>query len=193
MLRKYIEQYSGSTLTEEEFALVTASFRPRHLRKKQYFLQEGDVSKNMAFIVKGAMRQYSVDEKGGEHIIFLCTENWWVGDRESFTMLTPSRYNIDAVEDSDILVTTSEAFQGLVDKIPAINNMIRTMDQRNSIANQKRIHSAISLTAEERYFSLLESNPALFQRFPQNMIASYLGISAETLSRIRKKPRTTDH
>ena len=105
-LKKYIEEYSGETLTDEEFEMVKTAFTPKKFRKKQYLLQAGDVSRFMAFIIKGAVRQYSVDDKGIEHIIYFGLENWWAGDRESFTMLTPSRYNIDAVEDTEVLLTT---------------------------------------------------------------------------------------
>lgn len=186
-LKKYIEEYSGETLTDEEFEMVKTAFTPKKFRKKQYLLQAGDVSRFMAFIIKGAVRQYSVDDKGIEHIIYFGLENWWAGDRESFTMLTPSRYNIDAVEDTEVLLTTYEHLDRLKNSIPAINKMFTTMDQRSYIATQKRIHASISLTAEERYQELSKNYPDFLQRFPQNMIASYLGISAETLSRIRKK------
>lgn len=186
-LKKYIEEYSGETLTDEEFEMVKTAFTPKKFRKKQYLLQAGDVSRFIAFIIKGAVRQYSVDDKGIEHIIYFGLENWWAGDRESFTMLTPSRYNIDAVEDTEVLLTTYEHLDRLKNSIPAISKMFTTMDQRSYIATQKRIHASISLTAEERYQELSKNYPDLLQRFPQNMIASYLGISAETLSRIRKK------
>ena len=186
-LKKYIEEYSGETLTDEEFEMVKTAFTPKKFRKKQYLLQAGDVSRFMAFIIKGAVRQYSVDDKGIEHIIYFGLENWWAGDRASFTMLTPSRYNIDAVEDTEVLLTTYEHLDRLKNSIPAISKMFTTMDQRSYIATQKRIHASISLTAEERYQELSKNYPDFLQRFPQNMIASYLGISAETLSRIRKK------
>lgn len=132
------------------------------------------------------MRQYSVDDNGNEHIVRLCMENWWIVDYESFVMLTPSKYNIDAVEDSEVLLITKELIFDLKVKIPAIAKMIETMDQRNFIASQRRVHAAISYSAEQRYNELLSTYPAMFQRFPQNMIASYLGITPETLSRIRK-------
>lgn len=137
--------------------------------------------------MKGALRQYSIDQKGVEHIVHLYTENWWVGDRESFTMLTPSNYNIDAVEDSDVLLLTKANFQELVNTVPVFVSVLSTMDYNYQIATQKRINAAISFSAEERYLNLLATNPALLQRFPQNMIASFLGVSPETISRIRKK------
>ena len=112
----YISQYANLVLTSEEQALITATFQPKKLRKKQYFLQEGDVCKYAGFIVKGAMRQYSVDDKGTEHIVHLYIENYWANDRESSTMLTPSKYNIDAWEDTELLIniTTPHAKMAIV-------------------------------------------------------------------------------
>ncbi|MBC7829744.1 MAG: Crp/Fnr family transcriptional regulator [Chitinophagaceae bacterium] len=186
-LRDYIDKYASVTLSDDEFERIRDKFTSKHFRKNQFLLQEGDVCKYSIFIVKGALRQYTVDKKGIEHIVNLCTENWWVGDRESFTMLSPSIYNIDAVEDTDVLLLTKANFQELMSTEPVFVTVLSTMDYNNQIATQKRINSAISLSAEERYLNLLANNPALLQRFPQNMIASFLGVSPETISRIRKK------
>ena len=186
-LLSYINKYSSSPLTNEEEALITATFQPKKIRKKQYFLQEGDVCKYAGFIVKGAMRQYSVDDKGGEHIVQLFIENYWANDRESSTMLTPSVYNIDAWEDTDILLITRADMLDLMAKIPAMAEMIRLMDERNAIANQRRLNSTISNTAEKRYEEFAVHHPQFIQRFPQHLIASFLGITKETLSRIRKQ------
>lgn len=185
-LRNYITEYSSIGITDEEFALIQDAFKPKRFRKRQYFLQEGDVCKYTGFIIKGSMRQYSVDQSGNEHIVKLCIENWWAGDYESFAMLTPSKYNIDAVEDTELLLVTNESIQELRSLVPAVNRMIQVMDQRGMIAGQRRMHASISLSAEERYLELESTYPALLQRFPQTMIASYLGITPETLSRIRK-------
>jgi CRP-like cAMP-binding protein len=149
-------------------------------------LQEGEVCKYAAFVVKGAMRQYSIDDKGVEPIVRLSIENWWAADRESFVMLTPSRYNIDAWEDSELLLLTRADFINRLSSIPAMNEMIRKMDENYAIATQKRVDS-ISLSAEERYTELMKNYPEFLQRFPQHIIASYLGITKETLSRVRSQ------
>jgi CRP-like cAMP-binding protein len=182
----YINHYSKSPLTSEEEALIIATFQPKKLRKKQYFLQEGDVCKYAGFVVKGAMRQYSVDDKGIEHIVHLFIENYWASDRESSIMLTPSIYNIDAWENTELLIITRAEMLDLMEKIPALVQVIRLMDEKHAIANQRRLNSTIGNSAEKRYEEFVKNHPQFIQRFPQHIIASYLGITKETLSRIRK-------
>ncbi len=184
-LIKYINSFATTPLTNDEVELIKKIFVPKHFRKRQYFLQEGEVSKYAAFIVKGAMRQYSVDDKGIEHIVRLSIENWWVGDRESSIMLTPSIYNIDAWEDTDVLLITSADFVNRLNNIAAFVEMFRKLDERHAFAMQKRLNAAISMTAEQRYSDLEKTYPEFLQRFPQHIIASYLGITRETLSRVR--------
>jgi CRP-like cAMP-binding protein len=134
------------------------------------------------------MRQYSVDERGVEHVIQLGIENWWMGDLESFVMLKPSSYNIDAWENCELLTITQADVFSLAQQIPAVSSMIRSMDEKNSISNQRRINSTISHSAENRYANFLREHPDLLQRFPLHVIASFLGIAKETLSRVRKNP-----
>jgi CRP-like cAMP-binding protein len=143
-LIKYIESYATTLLTEKEIEVVKNAFVLKKIRKKQYFLQEGQVCKYAAFIVKGAMRQYSVDDKGTEHIVGLLIENWWAVDRESYVMLTPSVYNIDAWEDTEMLVITKADFLNHLSSIPAINEMARKLDENYAIATQKRLNANIS-------------------------------------------------
>jgi len=183
-LIQYIRDHSSTPLTEIEIDVIKDVFTPKKLRKRQYFLQEGDVCKYGAFIVKGAMRQYTIDDKGIEHIVSLYLENWWASDRESYVMLTPSKYNIDAWEDCELLLVTKADYLGQLSSIPAIKEMTLKMDENFAIATQKRVAS-IGLSAEERYAELRKTYPEFLQRFPQHVIASYLGITKETLSRIR--------
>jgi len=183
-LLTYIRDHSTTPLTDAEIEVVKEVFVPKKLKKRQFLLREGEVCKYSAFIVKGAMRQYRVDDKGAEHILRLSIENWWVADRESYIMLTPSRYNIDAWEDCELLTLTRADYLEKLSPIPAINEMAKKMDENFAIATQRRV-SSISLSAEERYAELVQTYPEFLQRFPQHLIASYLGISRETLSRLR--------
>src|SRR5258705_978123 len=184
-LIKYLNSYSTTPLNESEIELIESVFQSKKFRKRQYFLQEGDVCKYTAFIVKGAMRQYTVDDKGEEHIARLSIENWWVNDRESLMKQIPSIYFIDAWEDTEALLVTQAAFFDLMDHIPALSEWMRNIDVNFAIASQRRLNAAISLSAEERYHDLEKNYPEFLQRFPQHIIASYLGINRETLSRIR--------
>jgi len=186
-LISYFNSYATTPLRASDIDLITNIFTPKKFRKRQYFLQEGDVSKHTAFIVKGAMRQYMVDDKGEEHIIQLFTENWWASDRESEVKETPSKYFIDAWEDTETLLVLRKNILNLVGQIPSLFQWIRKMDENNAVATQKRLNAAISLSAEERYYDLEKTYPEFLQRFPQHIIASYLGINRETLSRIRSR------
>jgi CRP-like cAMP-binding protein len=183
----YISRYSTTPLTVDEIDIIKSVFIPKKIRKRQFFLQEGEVSKYAGFILKGAMRQYTIDDKGVEHILHLLIENWWASDRESYTMLTPSIYNIDAWEETDLLIVTRADFLNHLDSINAINEMMRKMDENFAIATQRRLNGSISQSAEQRYAELVRAHPEFLQRFPQHIIASYLGITRETLSRVRSQ------
>lgn len=186
-LIKYINNYISVPLADKDIMLIKKAFVPKKIRKRQYLLQENEVCKNIAFIVKGAMRQYSVDDKGSEHIVTLLIENWWAGDRESFIMLTPSIYNIDAWEDTDALIITRADQVNLYNAVPALNELSLKLDEKHAFATQKRLNDFISLPAEKRFNHLAKTYPEFLQRFPQHIIASYLGITKETLSRVRKQ------
>jgi len=185
----YINNHIDLPLGNEEEILIKAAFLPVKLRKHQYYLQEGNVCKHLGFIVEGAMRQYSVDDKGVEHIVQLFIEEYWVSDRESAVMLTPSVYNIDAWENTVLLNITRMNMLELMVKIPSLVKMIQLMDDRHAIAYQKRLNSTISNPAEKRYNEFTRTHPKFIQRFPQHLIASFLGITKETLSRVRNQAR----
>jgi len=186
-LYNYVSKYSSVPLSKSDFELMESAFTYRKVKKRQLLLQEREVCMHFAFIVSGAMRQYIVDEKGIQHIVHLGIENWWMGDRESFVMFTPSKTYIDAWEDSELLIISRANQLKLVHDFPAFAEMIRRMDELNNIANQKRIVSSISLAAKKRYADFISRYPEFADRFPQHMIASYLGITKETLSRVRKR------
>ena len=187
VLFNYIEVRAGEKLTDAERDVIISTFNPRCMRKKQYFLHEGDVCKYVGFIVKGSARMFSVDEKGHEHIIRFGLESWWMSDQESIVNLTPSPYFIEMLEDSELLIATFPSVCELRNKSRCFDLTVKILDRCATIAMQKRIHAVIGMTAEERFCDLSHTYPEFLERFPMSMIASYLGLSPETLSRIRKK------
>lgn len=176
-----------ATVSEEEFALLESVAKPKKLRKRQYLLQEGDICHHHCFITKGMLRTYAVDDKGNEHIIRFAMEDWWISDRESLMSGNPSKFNIDAIEDAEVLLFEKTAMDTLMEKLPAFKKMISEILDKSFITSQNRIHEAISSTAEEKYHNFVQRYPAFALRVPQAMIASYLGIKPETLSRLRNK------
>ncbi len=173
------------SITEDEFNFCKTFFLPKKLRKKQYLLQEGDVCKYTAFVEKGILRTYSIDEKGSEHILQFSLEGWWVADLYSFLTGEDSIFNIEALEDCELLLITKPSWDALLDKVPAFERYFRILIQNNLIATQRRVIGVLSETAEEKYTKLVNDFPGCIQRVPLHMIASYLGITRETLSRIR--------
>ena len=175
------------SLTADEQELLKTFFIPKKLRKKQYLLQEGDVAKYGAFVEKGMLRSYTIDKKGVELIVQFAFEGWWIGDQFSLITGEPSVYNIDALEDSELLLLTKPAEEEMLKQIPKMESFFRLLLQNHMIATQRRLVSSLSNSAEEKYQQLIDGCPTIPQRVPQHMLASYLGITPETLSRLRKQ------
>src|SRR6202000_2696968 len=135
----YIERKASVKLTEAERSLLLIALKPKRLRKGQFFLQEGDVCKYMGFIVKGSTRLFADNGKGHEHILKFCVEEWWAGDYESFYLLTPSKYYVEALEGVDMILITNEQLQDFARTIPAIKAMVEALDRGAAIANTKRV------------------------------------------------------
>lgn len=175
------------TLDEAEKEICRRLFIPKKLKKRQYILQQDDLCKNLIFVEKGLLRSYSIDEKGNEHILQFAPEGWWISDLYSFFTSENSKYNIDAVEDSELLIIQNTALERLYEQVPKFERYFRILTQNNMIAMQKRVTSELSSSAEEKYLNLIAAYPNIVARVPQHMIASYLGLTPESLSRIRKR------
>ena len=183
----YFRSYTKFPITPTDEGLIRDAFKLKKVRRRQFLVQEGDVCKYICFVILGALRIYSVNERGQEAVVAFALEGNWISDWESVVTQTPARYYIDAVEHSEVLQVSPAELHLLEAKIPAIAEFLRLEQRSVAVNTQKRIHTAISMNAEERYQDLLEHHPEYFQRFSQNMIASYLGIKPETLSRLRKR------
>lgn len=174
-------------LTEAEFNLCKHFFTPRKLKKRQFLLQEGDVCKQLAFVTSGCLREYTVDQKGEEHIIQFAIQDWWISDLNSFLSGSTSTHNIDAMQDSEVLMLGKEARDKMLEAVPKMERFFRLLLEANYIATHKRISATLSASAEERYLAFIKTYPALVEQVPQSQIASYLGITPQSLSRIRKE------
>lgn len=183
--RKYLEDKIA--LTDQDFELIESVSSFKKLRKRQYLLQEGDVCRFNAFVCSGFLRYYYVDKKGQEHIMQFAPENYWTGDRESMDSGLPSKYNVDAIEDSEVLLLKKEDFELIRKTVPAFDDFVNRTLKRNVLVLQERIHVSLSLSAEEKYSNFISKYPSISNRIPLHMIASYLGVSPETLSRVRSQ------
>jgi CRP-like cAMP-binding protein len=184
ILRAYLE--ARATFSEADFALMESLFGVRRLLATEFLQRAGEVTRYAAFVATGCVRSYVIDAKGKEHIVQFAPETWWLADATSLRTGAPSTYFVDAVEDSDLLLLDTPSHDRILRDVPGYGIAFRSGLQRHAAAKDERIVSALSASAEERYLHFLETYPSLVQRLPQWMLASYLGVSPETLSRIRK-------
>jgi CRP-like cAMP-binding protein len=189
MITKSLIDYFNNILplNEEEQTFVRESFMERRIRRRQFILQEGDICKYNTFVVEGCFRMYMVDEKGKEHNLQFAIENWWIGDIGSFHSEEPSKLYIEALENSIILQINKDDQLKLFVEHPKFNRIFRVFTENALVSAQRRILQNISSTAEERYLDFLKRSPHFFNRISNVQIASYLGVTPEFLSTIRKK------
>ncbi len=165
---------------------LAAKLALKKLRRRQYLLQEGDVCRHYNFVLSGCLRLYFVDEKGTEHALQFATENGWVADIGSLHSETPSRLSIDALEPTEILRIGKADLIDLYVKHPAFDRYFRVLTENAFIGMQQRVLQNISSTAEDRYLAFLEKYPHLVNRIPLVQIASFIGVTPEFVSKIRK-------
>jgi CRP-like cAMP-binding protein len=182
--RKFNEKVA---LTQEEETFVKEYLTPKKLRKKQYLLQEGDICKSICMVEKGALRTYVLDEAGNERITAFALEGWTTGDLYSFINEEPASVNIEALEDCELVLISKPAHGELLQKMPKYETYIRILMTDAYMALQKRTTNIISLPPEKQYQAFTQTYPNILQRVPQHMIASYMGLSPETLSRVKSR------
>jgi CRP-like cAMP-binding protein len=175
------------SLTGEEIEFFTSLLRSKSLANGEFLLREGDVCKYESFVVKGCLKTYYLDEIGIEHIIDFSIEEWWADDLYSLLTQTPSKSNIKAIEDTDVLQIGKTDLELLYQKIPKFERFFRILFQNAYITQREQINLALSASARERYLLFVKKKPYAEKRFSQKDIASYLGVTPQFLSALKKK------
>jgi CRP-like cAMP-binding protein len=174
-------------ITESDFEQIEKIMSKRFVKKRKTLLTEGDISRYIYFIEKGALRSFTIDKEGAEHVIQLALEDHWIADLYSFVTQVPGNINIEAIEDSEVLLLPHHELDLLYDQVPALERYFRHLFQRAYVGLQQRLNTTVSLNAEDRYRMLIYDFPQVAARVPLIYVASFLGITPESLSRIRKQ------
>ncbi len=175
-----------SVETDEDLPILD-QYKVKKIQKGDHLLRQSNFCTHTFFVEKGLLRQYALDEKGREHMMMFAPENWFVSDRESIFFKRPSVYNIQALEDTQVAMLDKAYFQQLNEQLPHFTEFNNRLLHNHIRHLQKRIHLLLSTTAEERYLQFVEMYPDILLRVPQTMVASYLGITPESLSRVRRE------
>jgi len=181
-LRRHFEKITP--LTDQEFDYILSHFTTKKLRKHQFLIQEGDTVQNDFFVVKGLLKASFTNNEGKEHILQFAMEDWWVCDYQAYFNQTNATLNVDCLEDVEVLCLSLINREKICSELHKIEHFFRRKSNFGYIALQQRILSLMNSDAKERYEQLRQQYPSLFQRVPKTMIASYLGVSRETLSRL---------
>jgi len=175
------------SLAAEEVKFFTSLLKSKFLANGEFLLREGDICKYESFVIKGCLKTYYLDENGFEHIIDFSIEEWWADDLYSLLTQTASKSNIKAIEDTEILQIGKTDLELLYQKIPKFERFFRILFQNAYITQREQINQALSASAEERYLLFLKKKPYAEKRFAQKDIASYLGVTPQFLSTLKKK------
>ena len=168
-------------------ALVRSLMKAKQVRKGEMLQRAGDRVQYGYFVARGCLRKFLIDDKGREHILQFAPENWWLVETTALREGQPARFFFEALEDSDLVLTEWPAHDRFMVEIPGYAEAFGIGVQRQSAAREQRVLDVMSTTAEERYLKFLDTYPSIVLRVPQHMLASYLGITPETLSRVRAR------
>lgn len=184
-LLKYISNYID--LTHNDIAILESKITVRKYLKGQYIVQQGDICKYGCFVLSGCTKTFYIDKEGQEHILMFSIEDWWTSDMGSFITQTPADFNVQCLENSELVMFSYDIIEDLYRDIPKLERFFRQIIERAFVASQKRIVRNFSLSAKEQYLYFRDQYPLIEQRIPQYMIASYLGITKEFLSKIKSQ------
>ena len=175
------------SLSEEETDVLLSMVIYRRYLKGQYLVQQGEVCKYTGFVLKGCSKTFHLDEEGQEHVVLFSIEDWWNSDIASFVTQQPADFNVQFLEDSELILFPYENYEKLLAAVPKLERFFRILVERGLIAFQKRVVRNLSMSAKDRYLYFRSQYPAIEQRVPQYLVASYLGITKEFLSKIKSQ------
>jgi CRP-like cAMP-binding protein len=188
LLRKHIEKITP--LTDTEFEYIFSHFSTQRLKKHQFLIQEGQLVANDYLVTKGCLKAYHTDADGKEHILQFAMEDWWVTDYQAYFNQTKATIHVDCIEEVEVLSLSLLNREKICAEMHKMEHFFRKKSNSGYVALQKRILSLLNSNAKERYEQLLQQYPQLFQRVPKQLIAAYLGVSRETLSRLNTSSKT---
>lgn len=174
-------------MDEDEFTILLSYFEVRIIPKKEFYLRPGKACRHKAYVNKGCLRNYVIDDQGHERVLFFPMEDWWVADIESYYSGEPATNFIQAIEDCELLEISKENFRLLENKIPKLSQWYSVKMTRRATTVNRRMEEMKTMSPKERYLELLKTRPDIFQRIPLQYIASYLNIEPQSLSRLRKQ------
>lgn len=181
-LRSHIEKIVS--LSDEEFDFVKSHFNKKGFKKNDFLIEKGNLVKESFFVLSGLVKLTNLDDFGKEHIISFAMEDWWECDFQAFHTQSKATMSLQCIEDTSVLCLSLQSYKSLCKNIQKMEYFFLTKANLGHLASQQRILSFLSSSAKERYDQLLKKYPSLLQRVPKTLIASYLGVSRETLSRL---------
>ena len=184
-----IETYLSEILEIPKESITTCSgfYVSKKVAKNEFLLREGEICLDTFFVEKGLLRMFSLDKNGKEHVIQFAPENWLISDRSSLNFNEKSKFYIEAIEDTEVFILGNDFFTKMIENYPHIAERNDLLLQKHIRNLQNRVNSLLADTAEERYMNFIKMYPDILLRVPQWMVASYLGITPESLSRVRKE------
>lgn len=181
-LRTHIEKIVP--LTDEEFAFVSIHFIFKQFKKHQFLVLPGEAVHYNYFVLSGLLKLVYTEETAKEHILAFAMEDWWESDSLAYFTQTKATLSLECIEDTQVLCLSLENYQALCSGLPKIEHFFHEKVILGFLAAQRRILSLLTTNAQERYEQLIQKHPSLLQRVPKALLAAYLGVSRETLSRL---------
>ncbi|UIR54583.1 Crp/Fnr family transcriptional regulator [Sphingobacterium sp. SRCM116780] len=185
IFKEYIKK--RISVTDEQLELITSSYTPTTVKRKNFVLRAGEICNFEGFVKKGSFKIFYLTPNGEEHILYFAIEEWWISDIASFNDQEPAQLYIQALEDAEILVISREQKERLFHNCPQVERLFRIMSQRSQVASQHRIIAALGFTAQERYLDFIKRYPKIYPRISNLQLASYIGVSQEFLSRMKRQ------